>query len=182
MRCIELTAFGLAKRTRRSGSSSDHAVADAGGVLELVVVLAEREAALGDHRREAVEGRQVELLELAEVAAEGGTGLPGDDRDHRPGVAHGDALHVRPLGRPEQRRVALDHLAGAEGACDERPRHLVDDRAHEVHRVDGLAGRRPDLGQHDRRLPSSPTTGASSRRSEKQRSESACHDAARRCT
>ncbi len=33
---------------------------------------------------------------------------------------------------------------------DEGPRHLVDDRADEVHRVDGLAGGRPHLGEHHR--------------------------------
>ena len=54
--------------------------------------------------------------------------------------------------------------------------------ADEVHRVHGLAGRRAHLGEHHERLPSSPTTGASSRRSEKQRSASACHDAASRWT
>ena len=149
-RCIELTAFGLAKRTRRSGSSRTTPSPTRWGVFELVVVLTEREAALGDHRREAVERRQVELLEVTEVATERRARLAGDDGHHRPAVTHRDALHVRPLARTEQRGVALDHLAGAERPRHERPRHLVDDRTDQVHRVDGLAGRGAHLGQHDR--------------------------------
>ena len=77
------------------GVEDDHAVADAGRVLELVVVLAEREAALGDHAGEAVERREVELLELTELAPEGGAGLAGDDGHDRPRMPYRDALHVR---------------------------------------------------------------------------------------
>ena len=105
---------GAGEADPQVGVEEDHAVADARRVLELVVVLAEREAALGDHRREALERRQVVLLELADAAAERGPRLAGDDGDDRPAVTHRDALHVGPLGRAEQRRVALHDLAGAE--------------------------------------------------------------------
>ena len=166
------------------GVEDDHAVADARRVLELVVVLAEREAALGDHR--ARSGRTP--TGSAARARRGcrpsvGRRLAGDDRDHSPAWRTGMHCTCARSLDAEQRRVALDDLAGAEGPGDERPRHLVDDRADEVHRVDGLAGGRAHLGEDDRSgCPSSPTTGASSRRSEKQRSASACHDAASRCT
>ena len=184
MRCSELTAFGLAKRTRRSGSSEDHAVADARGVLELVVVLTERERALGDHAREAVEHRR-------------GSGARAR-RGWRPSVGRVSRVTTAttaPVERTgmhctcarsvdaEQRRVALDDLAGAQrrappaGAPPRRP------PPDEVHRVERLAGRRAAPGRGPpTRLPSSPSTGASSSRSEKQRSASGCHDAASRCT
>ena len=105
------------------GVEEDHAVADAGRVLELVVVLAERElpSAIIAAKRSNVD--EVELLELAEAAPEGRRRLPGDHRDHRPAWRTGmHCTWARSLDA-EQRRIALDDLAGARKRTgDERPR------------------------------------------------------------
>ena len=72
--------------------------------------------------------------------------------------------------------LALDDLAEPEGAGDERAVVLLDDGAHPVGAVEGLAGGRPHLAEHDeagcrRSRGGSPTTPNSSR-SAKQRSAS----------
>ena len=87
MRCIELTAFGLAKRTRRSGSStitpsptrgasSNSSSSWRNGKVPSAIMCAKRS-----------NSRDVVVLELAELAAERGPRLPRDDRDDRPAVS-----------------------------------------------------------------------------------------------
>ena len=165
------------------GIEEDHAVADARGVLELVVVLAEREAALGDHRREALERRQVVLLELAEVAPEGRDGVSRvttatTSRRGAPGcTARGHARSTRAAATSPSppRRCGRRATRGAAP-----PRRRPRPRGPSGSTVWPVVGR--TWASTTERLPSSPTTGASSRRSEKQRSDSACHDAASRWT
>ena len=54
----------------RLGVDDDHAVADARRALHLDLVDVERERAVGDHAREAVERLEVGALELARAAGE----------------------------------------------------------------------------------------------------------------
>jgi hypothetical protein len=126
----------------------DDPVADTRRVLELVVVLTEREASLRDHVREPVEQRHVVVFELTDPPSQRQTRLPHDDRDHIVTRTYRDVLHVRSLDGTEQQRVALHDLALGPRAPDERERALVDDRIDEVRGVHGLARCRPDL-RHD---------------------------------
>ena len=89
------------------------------------------------------------MLELTEPPPDRGARLAADHRDHLVVAAHRDALHVDLLGGAEQRRDALHDLTAAQGLGDEGARRLVDHRADQVRRVDGLAGGRPHLGQDD---------------------------------
>ena len=141
---------GTGEADAQVGVEEDDAVADAGRVLELVVVLAEREAAFGDHRGEALEGRQVVLLELAQVATERGPRLAVTTATTEPAWRTG--MHwtwARSLDPSRgESPSAISPVRKARG--HERPGDLVDDRADEVHRVHGLTGGRPHLGQHHR--------------------------------
>ena len=135
-------------------------------------------------RGEAVEHREVVVLELTEPAAERRARLACDHRDHRVAGAHRDALHVRPLGR---RRAAARRprrsRRSRNAAADERARDLVDHRSHEVHRVDGLAGRGPDLGEDHRTgdpAPPRPARAAGGRRSRGRRAAATTPRAAAR--
>ena len=102
------------------GIEDDHAVADARRVLELVVVLTEGEGALGDHVSEAVEERDVVVLELPDPPTERESRLAHDDRDDRLAGTNGDVLHVGALGGPQQQRVTFEDLAVAQRPREER--------------------------------------------------------------
>ena len=130
------------------GVYDDHAVAYTRRVLELVVVLAEREAALRDHAREAIEELQVLVLELAELTPDAGPRLPRHHGHDRVPAADGDALDVDLFTAAEEAPGPLDDLAPAPRFAHERPGVVIDDRADQVHRVHGLSRRGPDLREH----------------------------------
>ena len=165
MRCIELTALGLANRTRRSGSRRITPSPTRGASSNSSSSWRNGNAALGDHRREAVERREVVAARARRGCGRGSaTGLAGDHRRPPTPVAHRDALHAGPLARPEHRRIALDDLA----ACGRRASR-GGARPRRRPRRPGPSGRAvwPVVGRTwastTERLPSSPTTGASSR-------------------
>src|SRR5438876_1538416 len=80
----------------------DHTVRHARRVLELDLVAREREAALGDHPREAVEHLEVLAFERAGPATELERRLAGDEPDQGSLAPNGDALDPSPLGRAER--------------------------------------------------------------------------------
>ena len=163
---------GRSRRRRRAGRPRTRRRPGGTGSVPSAIIAAKRS-----------NGRQVVLLELAELAAERRARLRGDHGDHRARVAHRDALHVRALRRPEQRRVALDDLAGAERPCHQRaapPRRRPRPRGPSGRRSgrwSAAPGRAPPTGC---RPPPRPARAAAGRRSRGR--TSACHDAASRWT
>ena len=101
-----------------------------------------------------------------------------------PLVPHGDALHPGPLlrRRARSRRPSSDLALppGAASRAGARPRR----RRCRPCRPGTASGRWSGAPGRARRsgAPPRPRSGASSRRSEKQRSASGCHDATSRCT
>ena len=78
-------------------------------------------------------------------------------QEHRPEErllpAHGDALHPRPFSTARAADLAVDDLAQPPGPSHEGALGLVDDAAHLVLAVEGLARRRADLAEDDEALP-----------------------------
>ena len=133
----------------RLGVDHDHAVTDARRALHLDLVDVEREGAVGDHAREAVEHVEVRALELTGPAGERHRLLARDEPDEPVVAAHRDHLHPHALLRAERGGVAPDDVGRPPAPRVQRAFDLVDDRADEVLRVVGLAGDRPHLGEHD---------------------------------
>ena len=119
------------------------------------VVTAERGAQEPDRvarpggERDQDEHVEVEALQLARPPAGRRRRLAGHDADQLRSAADGDALHPRPLPRPEDGAVAVDDLPRAPGAGDQRALELLDDRPDQVDRVQGLARGRADVREDD---------------------------------
>ena len=152
MRCSELTAFGLANRTRRSassritpsptrGASSNSSSSWRNGKLPSAIIRAKRS-----------NDREVVVLELAEAGDRGSDArLPGDHGHDDPAVAHRDALHVDPLGRAEdgRRRPRRSRRCARPGPRAAAPISSTTEPTRSVG-YSGLAGGGPHLGQHHR--------------------------------
>ncbi len=132
----------------RLGVDHDHAVADARGALHLDLVDVERERAVGDHAREAVE---TSGSRCARAHPSGGraSSAPRVTRARsagprrRPGYT---CTRTRSFD-PSAAVSAAHDVTRAPAARDERALHLVDDGADEVLRVVRLAGDRAHLGR-----------------------------------
>ena len=119
----------------------EHAVADAGRGAGVLDPPGEGERAVGDHRREAVEDRQIGALERARWAAGPLDPLAGENGDQLTVAANRHRLHTRLIGQLLDADLALDDLAVVERLRQHRSLRLVGPTAHPVGVVDGLRRR-----------------------------------------
>ena len=116
------------------------------------LVAGEREHAVGDHPREAVEQLDVLALEETRPSSDGERRLPGHHRDQVALPAHGDALHPGSLAAGRD-QLSFDHLPQAPRPPQEGTLGVVDQTAHQVLLVQCLARAGPHLPEDDEAAP-----------------------------
>ena len=168
------------------GVEQDHAVADAGRVLELVVVLAEREAC--PRRSSPRSGRTIDEVVAARARRAGGPRVVRVSRvttaiDRRRVSAPGCTARARARVDPSSGDVALDDLAGAQrarrraGAPPRRRPHPRGPSGRRSGRWSAAPGRAPPSGC---RPPPRPARAGGGRRSRGRRAPATTPRAAAR--
>ena len=130
------------------GVHDHHAVTDPRGDRGGAAAGLEREGALGDHLREAIEDGQVGPLQLARLAAGPRRPLLRQHRDDATLAPHRYGEHPGDAGHALHGDLALHPVARGVGPAEHRDLRLVGPRADPVGDVQRLAGHRADVAHH----------------------------------